>query len=102
MEWGTTEGGAARAVAECSRDTFKALTKCWSDVSYGLSGSGRGGNAVLILLSFRCSLSKSCRPRAPVAVVDASSDADHAVHTGIIRCCHLDAAGAAETADDLD
>lgn len=55
-----------------------------------------------VLLSSRRSLAVSCHSRAPVAVVDASPHPDHAVHAGIVRCCHLHAACAAETADDLD
>lgn len=86
---------------------------------FGCCGGGGGGGPVQrcrmggivvvmaagqcsVLLSWRRSLAVSCHSRAPVAVVDASPHPYHTVHAGIIRCCHLHAAGAAETADDLD
>lgn len=79
-----------------------------SNMSSGLSGSSSSSVVVAaaaqcsLLLSLHRSLSVSCHSRAPVAVVDASPHPDHAVHAGIVRCCHLHAAGTAETADYLD
>lgn len=106
MEWGTkmAESGPVRAEAGGSRcSPAFMVVLCWCSMSIGLSSGGSvGGSAVLNILSFPRSLSVPCHSRAPVAVVDASPHSNHAVHAGIIRCCHLHAARAAETADDLD
>lgn len=42
------------------------------------------------------------RPRASLAVEDASADSHHAIHGWVIRGCHLDGPSALEAPDDLN